>query len=1184
MDIETEEMLSTMTSLGQLRSCGMVLVLLCFILAMVFYAVQMQSRHILYPHHDHIIYGTARHTSTFRLATFIADHMVLQREPHKSRIWGFSSSKGGTNMTVRMDRNPEILAFAVADENGSWMLELPPQAAGAGHTLEVSDGETNLTLTDIAFGDVFLCSGQSNMEFTVGSSFNASQDIQDSIHYPNLRLATVNRSLAPSPVENAASKASYIWARSSPEALNEEDPSGGQWGVFSAVCYFFGRELYKSMDGKVPIGLVASSWGGQRIEFFSSQQALNDKTCGGTRPPPHTEALNKSEVGNDNTAPPEKLSRFRQGDEPVLVGADTQIWNAMIHPLKSMRFTGAIWYQGEANARDASTYACRFPAMIDDWRRQFELPDLAFVYVELAALRIDSHHRTSFWPYIRAAQASALKLPGVGMATAIDLGDPNSPWGSIHSRRKQEVGRRVALTMQALHYQDTVAATTFTGPVHEGVSLGIDSAHSTATVSFQPKTAGHLHLAGTAACLKCCQEPPYEVLTVDRSWKRVSSAQVRNNDQVVLITNEPQIFGVRYAWQGRPECALYNGYGGPDDHAGIPAAPFEWCAYNSGKGTWTHDVCLIPINTENNGEVAIQDKEANLDDSTRTRQVSTLDPLPTELRLSTFVDSHMVLQRAPHKARIWGWASPESSILATLVDVDIRVTTMADLKSGRWTIDLPPQPASDNHTIHITDGNKSIVLEDIAFGDVFLCSGQSNMEFTVPLSFNGTDEVADSINYPNLRIATVAKATSDVEMEDVPSGSYYNWARSSPHSITGNSSFTSSSPQNDDPLQFTPPVFSATCYFFGRELYKSMGGSVPIGLIVSSWGGQRVETFSSVDAIHDETCGGTVSGDDDASAVVADLNKDGPQSTQLWNAMIHPLLPMRFAGAVWYQGEANSDNATLYACRFPAMITNWRLKFNLPNLTFLYVELAGFSQGSSWPWVRSAQAAALSLPHVGRATAIDLGDVPEDPYNEIHPRRKQEVGRRLALTMRGIHYHEQGDLEWEGPIWKGVQLFFNATTNDTRRIQVNFQVGTAYGLHLKGSADCTKCCQGEPPIQLLVKSGEWIRADEVSLTRNTNNSPLLTVSIPPGHKVILGVRYAWEARPECLLYNHVNLPAEPWEWCAYSTGQPHWTNRSCALERGEADRRGHNASKNKPLEEFLLERRSNRHKTATASK
>ena len=493
----------------------------------------------------------------------------------------------------------------------------------------------------------------------------------------------------------------------------------------------------------------------------------------------------------------------------------------------------------------------------------------------------------------------------------------------------------------------------------------------------------------------------------------------------------------------------------------------------------------------------------------------------------------MVLQRTPHHGRIWGWASPGAVVTATLVELGFQVATTAEEQTGTWIINFPPQAASEGHRINISDGQDEIVLEDIAFGDVFLCSGQSNMFLRVKTALNATEEIADAIHYPNIRLAQVALKVSDIEMEDVPSAAQYNWSRASPQTVS---------------------EFSAVCYFFGRELSRSLNGTVPIGLVASTWGGQPIENFSSWDALIDDTCGGTVPGTNDSAKQLLPVI---PQSSQLWNAMIHPLRHMRFAGTLWYQGEKNARDAMSYACRFPAMIADWRVKFNLPDLTFLYVELAGYKRVGTWPRLRSAQTSALALYRVGRATAIDLGDVPYARWGELHPRRKQEVGQRLAWQMRALQYSDESAL-WisTGPVWKGIQ--FDSTTVDEQDgvlITLSFESNTVHGLYFAGSADCTQCCD-EPPFQVLTKSGKWLRADRAALRvhdgvgesqkdHHQQQQQQPRVIVKSKFRLIYGLRYAWEPRPECLLYNRVHVPAVPWEWCVVPTGQPPWSDSSC---------------------------------------
>ena len=226
--------------------------------------------------------------ATLVLPTFLASHMALQRSPMSANLWGWGAAKS----TVSVKLDGKAVGNASVDGDGSWELALPPQPASTGRTIEISSGNESLTLEDIVFGDVYLCSGQSNMEFSTNMAFNASAEIADSANYPHIRLATPAKVVADAPLDDDTSKSPYIWSRAGPAAFDSTIPSASQYpwpdGAFtwfSATCYFFGRELYKSLgNGKVPIGLLASDWGGQKVEAFSSPDALADATCGGTRP------------------------------------------------------------------------------------------------------------------------------------------------------------------------------------------------------------------------------------------------------------------------------------------------------------------------------------------------------------------------------------------------------------------------------------------------------------------------------------------------------------------------------------------------------------------------------------------------------------------------------------------------------------------------------------------------------------------------------------------------------------------------------------------------------------------------------------------------------------------------------------------------------------------------------------
>jgi hypothetical protein len=288
------------------------------------------------------------------LPHFFDSNMVLQRGPTKAAVWGETAAPGD-EVTVSLSAGSGVTRDAAAvggpwkataAANGSWAVAMDPQAAGSGMTLTVSttSGGTQV-LKNIAFGDVVLCSGQSNMGFSANLEFNASAEIADSVNYPGLRLwtsAQVPGNTPQTDLKNAQMMAdpalvgvyaASAWAVSKPAAF-VPPPAAGTKATFtwpSAMCYFYGRNIYKGLGGKVPIGLVAADWGGEPIEPFMSPDALADKTCGGTKPAAAAAAAAATAVPSSQVA---AVARS---------GASSTIWNGMIAPLAKMRFSAIIW-------------------------------------------------------------------------------------------------------------------------------------------------------------------------------------------------------------------------------------------------------------------------------------------------------------------------------------------------------------------------------------------------------------------------------------------------------------------------------------------------------------------------------------------------------------------------------------------------------------------------------------------------------------------------------------------------------------------------------------------------------------------------------------------------------------------------------------------------------------------------
>jgi sialate O-acetylesterase len=297
------------------------------------------------------------------LPYFFDSNMVLQRGPAKAAVWGDTAAPGD-EVTVSLSSGDDTDAVggpwkATAASNGSWAVAIDPQTAGSGFTLTVSTKSgRKQVLNNLAFGDVVLCSGQSNMGFSANLEFNASNEIADSVNYPGLRFWTSAQVAGNTPqtdlknVQLIASPAmvgvyaSSAWAVSRPAAFVPAGPTDGAkpacpgcegftWP--SAICYFYGRDVYKGLGGKVPIGLVTADWGGQPIEPFMSADALADKTCGGTKPaaaaapppPPAPAAVTVSDSSSHGVS--------------VGSGNPSTIWNGMIAPLAKMRFAAAVW-------------------------------------------------------------------------------------------------------------------------------------------------------------------------------------------------------------------------------------------------------------------------------------------------------------------------------------------------------------------------------------------------------------------------------------------------------------------------------------------------------------------------------------------------------------------------------------------------------------------------------------------------------------------------------------------------------------------------------------------------------------------------------------------------------------------------------------------------------------------------
>lgn len=446
-----------------------------------------------------------------------------------------------------------------------------------------------------------------------------------------------------------------------------------------------------------------------------------------------------------------------------------------------------------------------------------------------------------------------------------------------------------------------------------------------------------------------------------------------------------------------------------------------------------------------------------------------------DIKLPKLVGNHMVLQRNK-PITIWGWADAGEKVTVNFAGKMGSVTTP---KSGLWKLQLKAMPAGGPYTMTIK-GKNTITLNDILLGDVWICSGQSNMEFAMHQTDNATQELAEA-SHPTMRLFIVKRLVSNKPLKDV----------------TGEWKVCDSASAKN---------FSAVGYFFARKLQKEM--NIPIGLVETNWGGTVAETWISADGLKGEATFASRADSVMASPAMdtALAKKTGPNSapTLLYNAMIYPLLNMGIKGAIWYQGESNGGRAYQYRDIFPRLIKDWRKQFAQGDFPFYWVQLANWKKKliepapSEWAELREAQDMTLSLKNTGMVTAIDIGN-PDD----IHPTNKQDVGLRLALVALKNTYAKTATVA-TGP----------------RKTKVEFKDGAAY-VHFDQPLKLRK---GDSPaaFQLAGADEKFVWAKGVIADKQTVKVTAEGMAKP------VAIRYAWEDNPEdANLINATGLPAFP---------------------------------------------------------
>jgi len=481
--------------------------------------------------------------------SIFSDNMVLQRDI-KTTIWGWADPGEEIKVTINSQSRS-----TKTDSNGSWTVKLEPIEAGGPFELRI-EGENRIKLTNILVGDVWICSGQSNMEMRVRHVNDSDNEVADALH-SNLRLFQITNDLSPESRNDCEGR----WEECRPSTI----------GDFSAVGYFFGRKIMRELD--VPVGLINSSWGGTTVEAWMSPDA--QQHCDEFR-----NILDhwKPVLENKSQEIVNYYRKMAQWEEDVhyvlyvkkpilqttLYGTPpespvnlsicpqmpTWVHNAMIAPLVPFAIKGVIWYQGESNAGRAYQYRELFPALIENWRRLWNQGNFPFLFVQLANFgEPDPHPRESAWAELREAQLMTLSLTNTAMAVAVDVGEADD----VHPRNKQDVGFRLALGALKITYGKNIV---HSGPIYDSMVVR--------------NKRVYIHFSDTGSGLVSKDDKPlrgFAVAGKDRKFYW-AEAMITDNEVVVWNNNVKDPVAVRYGWANNPDCNLYN-------REGLPASPFR---------------------------------------------------------------------------------------------------------------------------------------------------------------------------------------------------------------------------------------------------------------------------------------------------------------------------------------------------------------------------------------------------------------------------------------------------------------------------------------------------------------------------------------------------------------------------------------------------------------------------------
>ena len=437
-----------------------------------------------------------------KLPAIVSSNMVLQRNT-TVKLWGWADAN--EKITIKPSWLGQELNI-VADNNGNWSVDVETTNSKKSQIITIISDDSDITLENILFGEVWLCSGQSNMQqplkgYNGQPTFGAAMAVAKSDN-PNLRLFSVDRVGSKIPLDDLDKYTA--WQQASPANVLD----------FSAVAYFFGKQLQEILD--VPVGLIHTSWGGSSVQAWMSKEVISSF----------------QEVNLDDVDITERTNHI-----------PTALFNSMIHPLTSFTIKGVLWYQGESNRNEPDNYKKLFPAMVKDWRARWGIGDFPFYYVQIAPYfygNNDAFQTVANSAFIREAQLECLDLiPNSGIAITMDIGKERS----IHPPEKKEVADR--LLLNALNKTYGFKTVDNASPVYESLEIKDDGI----VLTFKNAETGLYSYDGLE---------DFEIAGEDKVFYP-ASAEIINRSQVLVKSSDvPNPVAVRYAWRNWVKGTLFD--------------------------------------------------------------------------------------------------------------------------------------------------------------------------------------------------------------------------------------------------------------------------------------------------------------------------------------------------------------------------------------------------------------------------------------------------------------------------------------------------------------------------------------------------------------------------------------------------------------------------------------------------